>query len=71
MTFEVIIKDGWVWMTQKVAASSPEDALEIVAAQLRAANAHGDYSADGGEVLPAGTELSKISCGSNRRTVFA
>lgn len=68
--FTVQIADGGVSVTQTVEASSPEDALDIIEAQIRHANAAGDYGVDR-EVMPPGTALSEISCGSIRRTVTA
>lgn len=68
--YEVTIADGGVSHTEHVTAESPEVALDIVEAQIRAANAAGDYGVDR-EVMPPGTELSEISCGPVSRTVTA
>lgn len=68
--YEIVISDGGVWVTQTVEASSPEDALDIIERQVRAANAAGDYGVER-EVLPPGTELSTIWCGDIGRMVVA
>lgn len=61
--YEVRIVHGWVYMTQTVKASSPEEALDIVQSEALAAFAAGDYGIIVREVT--------ISCGPLRRAVVA